>query len=198
MSNNNIYYVYAYLRSEDSDTAKAGTPYYIGKGCYNRAFVKHGRINVPKDRSHIVFLAIDLHEWAALALERRYIKWYGRVDTNTGILHNLTDGGEGTSGSLRVFTEEHKENLRKPKPPRSTSHCTNLSKPVSDLGRANIAAAMDKTHSKTWLVISPENEEFIISNLNRFCKEHNLNQGNMGKIADGTRKHHKGWRCFRA
>jgi hypothetical protein len=27
-----IYYVYAYLRSKDSPTAIAGTPYYIGKG----------------------------------------------------------------------------------------------------------------------------------------------------------------------
>lgn len=25
------YYVYAYVRSKDSKTAKAGTPYYIGK-----------------------------------------------------------------------------------------------------------------------------------------------------------------------
>lgn len=40
MSSNHIYYVYAYIRSKDSDTAKAGTPYYIGKGKHKRAFSK--------------------------------------------------------------------------------------------------------------------------------------------------------------
>ena len=34
-----IYYVYAYLRSKDSPNAKAGTPYYIGKG--TKATDKH-------------------------------------------------------------------------------------------------------------------------------------------------------------
>lgn len=29
MSNNNTYYVYAYLRNKDSKTAKKGSPYYI-------------------------------------------------------------------------------------------------------------------------------------------------------------------------
>lgn len=31
MTSTNIYYVYAYIRSKDSETARAGTPYYIGK-----------------------------------------------------------------------------------------------------------------------------------------------------------------------
>jgi len=89
------FYVYAYIRSTDSETAKAGTPYYIGKGKGNRAICKKHSISLPSDYNYIIILEQNLSEIGALALERRIIKWWGRIDNNTGILRNKTNGGEG-------------------------------------------------------------------------------------------------------
>lgn len=101
-----IYYVYAYLRGNDSQTAPAGTPYYIGYGKGQRAFNKH-RIQVPQDRSNIIFLHENLFEDQAKDLEIQEISKYGRKDLGTGILTNLTHGGEGVSGMI------HSENTKK-------------------------------------------------------------------------------------
>ena len=103
----NIYYVYLYLRSNDSETAKAGTPYYVGKGKNDRAFKKHNNVTTPTDKSKIIIIQNELSEIRAFILERYYIRWFGRKDLGTGILLNKTDGGEGCSGSLFDMTEEN-------------------------------------------------------------------------------------------
>lgn len=90
------FYVYAYIRLKDSQTAKAGTPYYIGKGHGNRAWVPHGRVTFTENQ--VVIISDGLTEFGAFCLERKLIRMWGKKIDNTGILQNFSDGGEGATG----------------------------------------------------------------------------------------------------
>ncbi len=108
------YYVYAYIREKASTIAKAGTPYYIGKGSGRRAWTndngkKHGSVHKPINPNSIIILEKNLTDLGALALERRLIKWWGRIDLGTGILRNRSDGGSGPGGVIR--SDEFKKRM---------------------------------------------------------------------------------------
>jgi len=115
----NRFYVYAYLRSKDSEHGKRLTPYYIGKGNGYRAFSRQRRTApVPKDKAFIAFIQEGLTEEEAFALERYCIALYGRLDQGKGVLRNLCDGGEGPSGMI-VPTERREQMARVAKAART-------------------------------------------------------------------------------
>jgi hypothetical protein len=110
---NKPYYTYLWLREHWSRDGKwaPGTPYYVGKGKDNRAFISNGHIvRSPKDSQYILLQEFP-DEASAFEGEKLLICMYGRIDNGTGCLRNLTDGGEGASGSVRVFTPEHRQHL---------------------------------------------------------------------------------------
>lgn len=99
------FYTYAYLREDR-------TPYYIGKGCGKRAYrqLNHNVKTPPKDR--ILILKNKITNEDAKKHEKYMIAVFGRKNNGTGILRNLTDGGEGVSGLKQ--TEQSREKMRKP------------------------------------------------------------------------------------
>ena len=123
----NNFYVYQYIRED-------GSPYYIGKGSGNRAFVKNKR-GIPKDINRIQFVKTNLTEQQALDLEKNLIKHYGRKDLGNGILINLTDGGEGLSNpskeSRRKMADAKKSESLETKQKRSNSAKARIRTPLS-------------------------------------------------------------------
>lgn len=100
----NNYYTYMYCRED-------GTPYYIGKGKGYRIHSTHNHISGLPPVERRKYLKTNLTEEESFRHEMYMIHVLGRKDNGTGILRNLTDGGNGgTSG--RIHSEETKEKMR--------------------------------------------------------------------------------------
>lgn len=56
-------------------------------------------------------------------------------------------------------------------------------------------AALGASRAKTYIVTSPDGVEQTVTNLRQFCRDNDLQQSHMGKVARGVQDNHKGWRC---
>ena len=102
-----MFYVYTYLRED-------GSPYYVGKGHGERAYKKWGKgIKPPTDLTRIVIVENNLSEQEAFDLEIQLITKYGRKDLGSGILHNKTNGGDGSTGHKVCGWKWSEESKRK-------------------------------------------------------------------------------------
>jgi len=99
----NQYYTYAYLRED-------GTPYYIGKGKGKRAYQPYSRNAKCPPKERILFLKINLTEEEAFRHEVYMIAVLGRKDIGTGILRNMSNGGEGSAG--HKMSEKRKQEMK--------------------------------------------------------------------------------------
>ena len=146
------YYVYEYLRTDN-------TPYYIGKGRKNRAFTKQGHTVPLPFKDRIRFIAENLSSEDAKNLEIELISKYGRKDNGTGILRNMTDGGEGSPGRIataeqkrkmkearakQITTDETREKMRQAHTGRIHSEETKKRMSLSRSGRTNSPETIQK------------------------------------------------------
>lgn len=107
-------YVYRHIRLDKNE------PFYIGIGSdnnYQRAYDVSSRNkhwnNITKNKYEVEIILDNLTWEEACLKEQEFILLYGRKDLGTGILCNMTDGGEGAVN--RIFTNEHKEKIRQSK-----------------------------------------------------------------------------------
>lgn len=107
-------YVYRHIRLDKNE------PFYIGIGSdnnYQRAFDKDSRNrhwqSIIKSGYEVEILLDDLTWEEACQKEKEFIVLYGRTDLKSGILCNMTDGGEGAVN--RIFSKEHRDKIRQSK-----------------------------------------------------------------------------------
>lgn len=103
------YYVYHHYKTDSNEL------FYIGKGIRKRAISSENRNQywhniVAKHGCKIRIIAENLTQEESLLIEQEEIKKYGRLNNNTGILVNMTDGGDGSKGY--IWSEEQREYRR--------------------------------------------------------------------------------------
>jgi hypothetical protein len=214
---NRSYYVYAYLRSKDSERGPRLSPYYIGKGSKRRAYETKRSIARPTDSSYIVFLEEGLTEKEAFALEKYAVALYGRIDKGEGILWNMTDGGDGCSRVIMSQETRDKiaNSLTGRKRPRSViekiiqaragfRHSEETKRKMSKT-RAGRKRQPHTPESKLKIsqgkakyeyeIIDPDGNTYTTKSLNQFCKNHGLLQSHMSATARGETNGYKGWQA---
>jgi hypothetical protein len=171
----NDYYTYAWLRED-------GTPYYIGKGTRNRAYTRSERKKnrrPPQDKNRILILKRGLTEEEAFRHECYMIAVFGRKDLGTGILINLTDGGEGVSGL--IVTEETKEKMSK----------TRKGRPIPEAQKK----LLSEVKQQRWLLKFDDGRSAEVVNLFAWAKTNNYSVGRLSELSRRKTKFHKDIVC---
>lgn len=110
-------------------------------------------------------------------------------ETNThykfGFGYNMTYGGEGTKGIFR-----NNETIRK----MSEAQKGKKKTPQQIQRLHESMLRYGQKLSKQWSITDPQGNTFVITNLSNFCRENNLDQGNMMKVAQGKCKHCKNYK----
>lgn len=135
------YYTYAYLRENR-------TPYYIGKGKRGRAWTNSGRkiAKKPRDLNRILILKQNLTEKEAFRHEIYMIAIFGKKASGDGILWNITDGGEGSSG--RFLSEKTKQKISEKRKGKALSKEARARRLESMRGRGNRGTFFGRSHSE--------------------------------------------------
>lgn len=114
----NKYYLYRHVRLDKN------VPFYVGIGTKTKDNLKYGTYtrahsirkknviwnSIVNKTDYIVDILLETNDYEFLKQkEIEFVALYGRIDLETGILSNMTNGGEGTKN---VIVSEYSRNLR--------------------------------------------------------------------------------------
>jgi hypothetical protein len=194
--------VYQWLRED-------GTPYYIGIGNPRRPYKGRRSCGHPPSRDRIIILHENLEWEEACRIERDLIAFYGRKDLGTGILRNMTDGGDGVvnpSSHTKEKISKANTGKKRTKEAREKMSKARLRKGISEETRRKISEATrgENHHSRIlrdwWHPVHGTVLQKSVAELARLFPEQNLHRGHLSVVArgNGKRFHHKGWIMLKA
>lgn len=177
-----------------------GQVFYIGKGSLKRARERCSRSNywksyVAKHGLVVKIWAENLTEQQAFAMEKEWIALYGRKHVKTGMLVNLSEGGEGPSGvipSAETIEKRRLKNVgqRRTEEQRAKFKITNKNNTFSEQARL---AAKDALKNRVWTKEMSEEHSKLLKGIKKPPRtpEHaqKIAEANKGKIpTDELRK----------
>jgi len=156
------------------------------------------------DPSNLVKLTIEEHAQAHKELYEKYGRWQDNF------------AWQGLSGMIgkeemmrKIFSITGKMNKGRPKTGdlrrygvanKGKKHTKEHNKKISEslMGHVQPQSQKDKVAKalcKPYQIIEPNGNVVMIENLNKYCRENNLDVGNMTKVAQGKARQHKGYEC---
>jgi hypothetical protein len=137
--------LYRHIRLDTGET------FYIGIGNKKRPYVKYKRNNywtniVNKTEYKIEILFDNLYWEEACELEKSLIWLYGRKDKGLGSLSNMTDGGEGSKGTIVKSETLSKKRLSMLNKVRTPEHCLNISKSKTGVNHHFYGKTFSESH----------------------------------------------------
>jgi group I intron endonuclease len=150
------------------------------------------------------FIVEQIYEGSdALQKEDEFIKRYKAE-------YNMTEGGNippSQKGNTWKMSEDSKQKLRKPKPPRTPEHAEKIAcqlrgrKQPEHLVRKRVEANTNPNRpygntnrAKNYVVTHPDGTEEMVFNIAEFAKKHSLSRSSICHVCKGKQEQTKGFK----
>jgi group I intron endonuclease len=165
----------------------------------HRAMQKYGIENFSYEPMEVC----EDHE-SLLLSEAKWVTHYSSNDPQYG--YNRTTGGQPTHWTTlprdeyinqrKRMSEIHRKLYNSEKAAQLKAGKLALSSEELAAKHKSFIDAAAVANSKSYDVIDPDGDEFRVTNLKKFCREHNLKITNFRAILEHKARHYQGWQCF--
>jgi len=169
---------------------------YLGSGKHWRRHIKKHGIKFVETIWHQLFINKEELIKYALDFSKNFdivnSKEWANLKEENG-LDGGFDKGWWSEKQIKNFSEKQKERWSKGLVDAEKLRLSRIGFKQPESQKIAVAKAL----CKKYLITDPTGQQYEIENLQKFCRENNLDQGNMTAVSTGRLKQHKGWKCVK-